>query len=90
MQWRLEEALAVGSALPWAALRKAGAASLLFSLWDVSRSWQRGQGELCHRVLEVLAWHLEPPALQRPSVPVLRLLLHPNHVESFVHCFSVL
>lgn len=32
----------------------------------------------------------EPPALPRPSVPVLGMFLHPNLMKSFVRCFSII
>lgn len=32
----------------------------------------------------------EPPALPRPSVPVLGMFQQPNHMESFVRCFSII
>lgn len=90
MQWGLEGGLAVGSALPWAALGRAGTASLLYlaGCQQEPAQWPRG-------AVLLGAWRCwpgtwEPPALLRPSVSVLNLLLPPNHMESFNHCFSVI
>lgn len=80
--------------------------SFWFRLWDLSAEKARpplrqepalcSRGEACRLVpggagrAAQEPGTREPPALPRPSVPVLGTFLHPNRMESFVRCFSII
>lgn len=58
MQWRLEGGWAIDSALPWAALKRAGAASLFIACGMSAGASTVAKRSCAIGCLEVLAWYL--------------------------------